>query len=259
MGSRRLPGKVLKELCNHPMLWHIVERVKQVRGIEKVVVATSDQETDLPIRDFCNKSNILCFSGSESDVLDRYYQAAQHFSADPILRLTGDCPFVDPQVISKLLILYSGGQYDHVGANTGAGAVFSNGYRYPDGLDCECFSFRALERAWNEAQLPSDREHVTAFVWRSPDTFRVGSLSAPGDYGNHRWAVDNEEDFLLASHVYEALYSSNRFFLMQDILAFLEKNPQIANLNQSFIGSEGYREVWYPNETTGNISRGSSR
>lgn len=246
MGSRRLPGKVLRQICGKPLLWHIVQRVRQVRMIERVLVATSGLPQDQPIRSFCEREGIPCFAGSELDVLDRFYQAVQENSADPIIRLTGDCPFADPQVISKLLILFSTGQYDHVGVATGAGALFLQGGQYPDGLDCECFTRSALEKAWSEAVLSSDREHVTPFIWRNPKRFRTGHLKADGDYGHHRWVVDNEADFAVINRVYKALYPENEFFLMQDILQFLAGHPELVELNQSFIGLEGYKDIWYP-------------
>jgi len=258
MGSRRLPGKVLREICGKPMLWHVVQRVRQVRMIKKVVVATSSLSIDAPICKFCDSEDISCFRGCEQDVLDRFYWAARENKADPIIRLTGDCPFVDPQVVSKLLVLFSGGQYDHVGVATGAGALFLEGGRYPDGLDCECFTMAALEKAWNEATLTSDREHVTPFIWRSPDRFRVGSLRAINNYGQYRWVVDNEADFDLVSQVYEALYPANEFFLMQDILEFLARHPDVGDLNQSYVGHENYEAVWFPDRNRSNLEEGSA-
>ncbi len=257
MGSRRLPGKVLLEICEKPMLWHVVRRVRQVRMIERVVVATSDESVDSPVRNFCEKHGIPCFAGSELDVLDRYYRAAQKYQADPVIRLTGDCPFVDPQVISKLLVLFSGGQYDHVGVATGAGALFLEEGRYPDGLDCECFSLAALQTAWQEATLPSDREHVTPFIWRNPKRFQLGSLKAVDNYGQYRWVVDNEADFILVSRVYEALYPTNEFFLMRDILEFLAGHPELADLNRSWVGHEHYEEVWFPEREQENMVEGA--
>jgi spore coat polysaccharide biosynthesis protein SpsF len=226
--------------------------------IEQVLVATSNQTRDLPIREFCKNEGIPCFAGSELDVLDRFYRAATEYKADPILRLTGDCPFVDPQVISKLLVLFSGGRYDHVGVATGAGALFLQGGQYPDGLDCECFTQKALEEAWKEAKLTSDREHVTPFIWRNPKRFRLGNLTTIDNYGQYRWVVDNEADFNLVARVYEALYPINEYFLMQDILEYLAKHPEIAEMNRSFIGSEGYEDVWFPEQSASELVEGAN-
>ena len=246
MGSTRMPGKVLKPILGRPMLWYIVQRVRRVPGVVEVVVATSEQPGDEPIRHFCREYDIASFAGSESDVLDRFYQVAVQYAGDPLIRITGDCPFVDPEVVERLLELYKTGNYNLIGVATGAGAIFLDGGRFPDGLDAECFSFAALERAWREATEPSDREHVTPYIWRVPGRFRVGMLKAEKDYSNLRWTVDNEADFQLVSQVYEALYREDKLFLMADILNYLAQHPEIAKMNQDFIGKEGYREIWEP-------------
>jgi len=244
MGSTRLPGKVMKMVLGKPMLWHIVQRLKLAPGLNAVVVATSDQPADEPICSFCLDSGIPCFVGSENDVLDRFYRAAVHFKADPVIRITADCPFVDPSVVGKLLCLYEEGEFDHLGVATGAGALFLDGGRFPDGLDAECFSFASLERAWQEAVQPSDREHVTPYIWRNKELFRSGHLKSDRDYSHLRWTVDNEADFKLVSRVYEALYSEDSVFLLEDILAFVADHPELSDLNRDFIGKEGYLQVW---------------
>jgi len=250
MGSTRLPGKVLRGIIGHPMLWHVVQRVRHAPGVAEVVVATSDRSSDEPIRRFCQEEEIPCFAGSEEDVLDRFYQTARKFTADPVLRITGDCPFVDPVVIGRVLELYQSGQYDHVGVATGAGAVFMDGGRFPDGLDTECTRFDALERAWREATELSDREHVTPYLWRVAGRFRLGSLKAQKDYSSLRWTVDNEADFDLICKVYEALYHQERPFLMEDILQFFASNPDLAKANRDFIGQEGYEKLWSPEDAS---------
>lgn len=249
LGSTRLPGKVMREIVGYPMLWHIVQRLRTINGISDVVIATSDTAKDEPIRSYCASNSIHCFAGSENDVLDRFFQAAQKFRGDPLIRITADCPFADPEVIEELLKLYQTGEYDHVGVATGAGAIFLDGGRYPDGLDAECFSFAALERAWREADAPSDREHVTPYIWRVPGRFRLGILKSKRDYSALRWTVDNEADFQLVSNIYNALFDKNRPFLMHDVLNYLEQNPHLAGSNSQFIGTEAYKEVWNPNNT----------
>jgi spore coat polysaccharide biosynthesis protein SpsF len=139
---------------------------------------------------------------------------------------------------------------------TGAGAVFLEGGRFPDGLDAECLSFSALERAWHEATAPSDREHVTSFIWRASSRFRLGTLKSDRDYSHLRWTVDNEADFKLVSHVYEALYREDEPFLMADILRYLTRHPDLAAMNKEFIGREGYLELW---KTEGQSQDGKAR
>lgn len=244
MGSTRLPGKVLKSIQGRPMLWYIVQRMRWVPSVIEVVVATSDQLGDKPIQRFCQEHGIALFVGSEDDVLDRFYQAAIRYRGDPLIRITADCPFVDPELVGRLLELYRSGRYDHVSVATGAGALFLDDGRFPDGLDAECFSFEALERAWREATEPSDREHVTPYIWRVPRRFQLGMLKAERDYSDLRWTVDSEADFQLVSQVYEALFREDKPFLMADILNYLAQHPELARMNQDLIGKEGYRELW---------------
>ena len=246
MGSTRLPGKVLLPIMGKPMLWHIVHRMQTARRIEAIVVATSTNPADNKIADFAGQHGLLCFRGSEHDVLDRYYQAAKEFRADSVVRITGDCPLVDPELVSCLIEMYEQGSYDHVGIAAGAGAIFMDGGRFPDGLDAECFRFAALERAWREATEAGDREHVTPYLWRVAGRFRTGLLKAERDYSHLRWTVDTEADLCLVRQVYEALYTEGRIFLMADVLSFLDNHPDLGTANEGLIGKEGYMQVWYP-------------
>lgn len=250
LGSTRLPGKVLMQLHGKPMLWHVVHRVRSTPSIQEVVVATTTEPRDQRVRDFCAEAGIACFAGSEADVLDRFYQTALRHRADPVVRITADCPFVDPGVIERVIDTYKTGGYDHVGVVTGAGAAFETQGRFPDGLDAECFSFAALERAWREATSAADREHVTPYIWREPGRFRIGAVRPEQDYSALRWTVDNADDFRVAEAVYGELYSDDRVFGMHDILACLAHHPEITALNQAAIGHEGYEKLWRREPTT---------
>ena len=255
LGSTRLPGKILMPLRGKPMLWHIVHRVRSTPSIAEVVVATTDEARDEPVVAFCQSAGIPCFAGSETDVLDRFYQTAKQHRADPVLRITGDCPLADPGVIERVLALFATGKFDHVGVATGAGALHETQGRFPDGLDAECFSFAALERAWKEATATSDREHVTPYIWREPGRFRVGTLRPDADYSQLRWTVDNADDFRFISRVYDALYSESRVFGMEDVLRFLAEHPDASNINQAAIGHEGYDAVWTGSTESTNARR----
>ena len=248
MGSTRLPGKVLMPLAGRPMLWHIVDRLRHAPGVASVGVATSDKDADEPLRAFCRDAGILVFAGDERDVLDRFYRAAVEFGGDPIVRITADCPFVDPELVGKLLAMYQAGEYDHVGVATGAVAFKYAGSRYPDGLDAECIRLAALERAQREASEASDREHVTPFLYRVDGRFRNGMLLADEDHGALRWTVDHPADFAVVTKVYEALWRPDRPFVMRDILAFFAAHPELRALNEQFVGQEGYQKIWNPNE-----------
>ncbi|MEN6473605.1 MAG: glycosyltransferase family protein [Syntrophaceae bacterium] len=251
LGSTRLPGKVLRPILGRPILWHIVHRLRCAPGLDGIVVATSELAGDEPIRAFCREEGIACHAGSENDVLDRFYQAALRFAGDPLIRITGDCPFADPALIGRLIDLYKEGAYDHIGVATGAGAIFLDGGRFPDGLDAECFGFAALARAWREATEKSDREHVTPYIWRNKQIFRCGHLKGETDYSHLRWTVDNEADFTLVTQIYTDLYREDRPFLMQDILDYLTRHPQLSELNRDFIGKEGYGLLWDAGTQTG--------
>jgi spore coat polysaccharide biosynthesis protein SpsF len=243
MGSTRLPGKVLLKIMGKPMLWYLVERVKKAKNIDTIVVATSNKHQDKEIVEFCKKYNINYFQGSESDVLDRFYNAAKKYKADIIYRITGDCPLVDPILIDKLYELYQKGNFNHIGIAAGAGAIKEE-KRFPSGLDTECFSFKVLEEAYNKATKPSDREHVTPYIWRNRDVFKIGSLKSDEDYSYIRLTVDNKEDFLIVKKIYETLYPLKNDFSMKDILNFFEQNQNLFKQNSHFIGKEGYEELW---------------
>ena len=163
MGSTRLPGKVLAVLAGHPVLWHVVDRLRFCRSLRAIVVATTIQPEDDAIEQWCCNHAVRCFRGDDADVLDRYYQAARFFQADPIVRITADCPVIDPTVVDEVVWEFYRGNYDICGL----------GGEFPDGLDCEVMAFRALEIAWRDAQWASEREHVTPFLYKHPERFRV--------------------------------------------------------------------------------------
>ena len=214
------------------MLWHVVNRLGRSELINKIVIATSTDRDDLPISQFAEEHGIDSFAGSEDDVLDRYYQAARKFHADPIVRITADCPLIDPQVTDKVIRYYLENEdsLDYVGT---AG-------NFPDGLDTEVFSFAALEKAWQEAKLPSEREHVSPYIWKNPQVFRVGKVECHEDYSHLRWTVDDERDLSLVRDIYKDLYKEGEVFLMQDILRLLERKPYLLDTNKDTIRNEGY-------------------
>ena len=243
MGSNRLPGKVLKPILGRPMLWHIVERVRAAPSIDEVVVALPDGPADEELREFCSTNDITSFSGSELDVLDRFYQAAKMYGADPVLRITADCPFVDPELVEKLVELYWSGSYDYAAVAAGADAPSLAGERFPDGLDSECFSFASLEHAWKEAQDSRDREHVTRFIWRRKGRFRCTKLLADRKYPPLRLTVDYPQDFVVASRIYEKLFGEGNIFHLADIVDLLGREPDIIKPNEHLIEGQHYRAV----------------
>ncbi|MGB9855722.1 MAG: aminotransferase class III-fold pyridoxal phosphate-dependent enzyme [Caldisericum exile] len=234
VSSTRLPGKVLKPILGKPMLALQIERILQSKKIEKLVVATSSDASDDKIEDLCNELKLPCFRGKLDDVLDRFYQASLIWQPEHIVRLTGDCPLIDPDIIDQLILFYLDGDYDYV----------SNALEptFPDGLDVEIFRYFALEEAWKEAKLPSQREHVTPFINSHPDKFKIANFKNHIDLSHHRWTVDEPEDFELIKIIYEKLYPHNPNFRMSDILKFLENHPELIDLNKKFKRNEGYEK-----------------
>jgi spore coat polysaccharide biosynthesis protein SpsF len=245
MGSTRLPGKILKTIEGKPMLWHIVDRLKRVEKVDDVVIATSNNSKDDQVFQMADEYSISCFRGSETDVLRRFYDAAVEAEAKYIIRITGDCPLVDPKIIGELINLYFDKHLDFCGVATGAGvANQSNINRFPDGLDAEMFSFKVLKEADNEAYADFQREHVTPFIWKNKERYKSATLySSTGDYSNLRWTVDNQEDYDFAKWIYSMLYHENNEFNYLDVLNLLKKYPEAAS-NNHLIGKEGYEEFW---------------
>ncbi len=222
MGSTRLPGKVLTEIAGRPMLWHVVQRAKRAQRLDHAIVATSEKPEDDTVAAFCTESDIACFRGSEGDVLDRYYQAARKFiDATTIVRITADCPLVDPQVIDKVVETYQDGPYDYV-TN-----VLPR--TYPDGLDVEVFSLAALERAWSETGGPYPREHVTFYLREHPDLFRIGNVMHQVDLSAMRWTVDYPQDMHFVRTVYDHMIDGS--FGLTDVLELLEAHPELIKIN----------------------------
>ncbi len=246
MGSSRLPGKILMPIQEKPMLRHIVERLNSVNAINEVVIATSDLSQDDPVDEMASEHKISCFRGSEIDVLKRIHDAAELYQANHVIRFTGDCPLVDPTIVSKIIHLYFDGSFDFCGVACGAGvANQKNVRRFPDGLDAEIFSMQVLKEAHQEATSELHREHVTPFIWQNKGRYSLGTLYPENeDYSHHRWTVDNEEDFEFIKWIYDRLYPKKTFFNLQDILALLSDYPDKQQKNKHLIGQEGYEEFW---------------
>jgi spore coat polysaccharide biosynthesis protein SpsF len=232
--SRRLPGKVLKPILGRPMLERQIERLRRSKRMDKLVVATSSDASDDPIAGLCESLAIDCFRGSLDDVLDRFYQAARRHAPRAVVRLTGDCPLADPDVIDTLIEVHVRNGYDYT-------ANVLPPRQIPDGLDVEVVALPCLEVAWREATLPSEREHVTPFIYNHPERFRFERQEQARDLSHLRWVVDEPEDFAFISTVYEALYPANPTFTTADILALLESRPDIAAMMGHAPTNEGYQ------------------
>jgi len=230
MSSSRLPGKVLKVLAGKPVLYHIYERLSECRLLDAIVFATSTEETDNPIALFCEEVGAPCFRGDLADVLDRYYQTALKNDADVIVRITGDCPVIDPVVVDAVVAGFLSGNYDFYGL----------GGEFPDGLDCTVFSFKAIQKAWKESILLSDREHVGPYIERNPEVFKSGVLELFVGLSSMRWTLDEPQDFELLSLIYTELYKQGTIFYTHQIVEFLKINPSLLKINSNIIRNEGY-------------------
>jgi spore coat polysaccharide biosynthesis protein SpsF len=225
MTSTRLPGKVLKSVLGKPLLEYQIERLKRVRSIDELVIATTINAADDPIIALCHQLGVHSYRGSENDVLSRFYGASQEYAADLVVRITSDCPLIDPQVIEQVVNFYKVHQadYDYV----------SNSLRrtYPRGMDTEVFSMLALSQAFVEATTTSEREHVTPFIYCQPERYRLGYVYYYKDYSYHRWTVDTPEDFELIQRIVEALYPQQPQFTLEACLHLLNQNPDWVQLN----------------------------
>ena len=234
VSSSRLPGKVLKSLLGVPMLLRQIERLQKSQKIDQLLVAISTEPTDDLIYKLCKENGIECHRGSLDDVLDRFYQAARVFTPEHVVRLTADCPLTDPQLIDEAIEFYTGGGFDYASNSIQA--------TYPDGLDVEVFRFTCLEQVWREAQLLSQREHVTPFIYQHPLRFKIGYFKSSTDLSHLRWTVDEPKDFELITMIYEALYPTNPNFVTQDILDLLDQRSELAHWNTEHKRNEGYQK-----------------
>ncbi len=225
MGSSRLPGKVLLPLNDRTVLSHVVQRCKLIPLSNMLVVATTTSPLDDIIEDECNKLDVICHRGSEDDVLSRYYDAATRFKADVIVRITSDCPLLDPEVSNQIIK-----QYLESGCDYCSNALIRS---FPRGLDTEVFSFTSLENAFQNAKNKSQREHVTPYINQQPGLFKIVDYVGKDDLSKYRWTLDTIEDYQLLYKLFKYLgdsNSDNHLSYMFGIEA-MEKNPEWITIN----------------------------
>jgi spore coat polysaccharide biosynthesis protein SpsF (cytidylyltransferase family) len=222
LGSSRLPGKVLMDLDGGTVLARVVRRLERSRQISKVVVAATCEAADAAIVAECERLHVSCFRGSEQDVLDRYYRAAHANAADTVVRVTSDCPLIDPELVDETLEVFRDQHADY--------ASNVSPRTYPRGLDTEVFRVAALDRAWSEGREPYQREHVTPYLYEHPQIFRLASKSGDLDYSHYRWTLDTREDLELLHAIYRHFDGSDDFSWRQ-VVDLMEREPQLAELN----------------------------
>lgn len=223
MGSTRLPGKSLMLVAGKPMLVHVLQRLGASRRVDQIVVATSTAPGNEAIMQLAREMGVQDFAGSEEDVLDRYYQAARAARACTVIRITGDCPLIDPSVVDHAVALF---------LETGADYLRTS--EFPRGLDTEVFSFHNLQRAWKETTRDYEREHVTPYFYRNPEKFNLKELVAtePIRRPELRLCVDTEEDLALVREIFARLYvPPGRIFTTEEVIAALDKEPRLKQIN----------------------------
>jgi spore coat polysaccharide biosynthesis protein SpsF len=223
MGSTRLPGKVLKDIGGKTMLARVVNRLRQASFLDQVVVATTDRSADDAIVDECKRMEVAVFRGSEQDVLDRYFQAAQAHQSEAVVRISADCPLIDPEVVDQVVGVFRQEKPDYA-SNTLQRT-------FPRGLDTEVMTFASLQRAWQQACLPYQRVHVTPYIYQNRGFFRLRRVINERDLSCHRWTVDTAEDLELIRAIYGGFVGSESF-RWTEILTLLDQHPDWFELNK---------------------------
>lgn len=241
IGSERLSGKVMMPIAKKPMLYFVINQIKHCKCVDKIIVATTTLTEDDVIFDYVKSLKIDIFRGRSSDVLDRYFQCAKKNRIKKILRITADDPLVDPNVISQCIEKFESGDYDYVSntikKNGNKWNFDSNGF--PIGMAMEVFNFAALEKAWEIAKKPSDREHVTPFMINNPNLFKLNNIKSVENFSNFRVTVDHEEDFLVVKKIIES-FPLYEVFTVKKIVTFLKQNNDLVKNNSKFTFMEGY-------------------
>jgi spore coat polysaccharide biosynthesis protein SpsF len=241
MGSSRLPGKILKPVLGRPLLTYEIERLKRCTILREIVLATSDLPEDDPVAALGAELGIHVFRGSESDVLDRYAQAARACDARYVMRVTGDCPLIEPAICDRTVTRFFEARADYIATPP----------QVAEGLDCEVFTRAALEAAWNEARRPSEREHVTLFIRNHPDRFRCFETLHDSDDSGYRVTVDEPEDLAVVKAILEALVPLHGLaFTFSQVREFLDAHPNIRSLNSAIVRNEGLIKSLINEDTT---------
>jgi spore coat polysaccharide biosynthesis protein SpsF len=237
-GSSRLPNKVLLPLTNKPLLFRMVERVKQSANAGTIVVATTKEQSDDTIEKLCTEYNFNLYRGHSTDLLDRHFQVAKIYNADAIVKIPSDCPLIDPKIIDEVISFYVNhkDEYDFVSNLHPA--------TYPDGNDVEIMNFTSLKNAWENATRQLEREHTTPYLWENPAKFKIGNVvwETGLDYSmDYRFTIDYKEDYDFIKRVYDELYANKQDFSLEDILNLLKQKPEIKRINEKYNGVNWYR------------------
>lgn len=251
MGSTRFPGKILKEVDGQPLLAHLFKRLSLCKEVDSLILATTTNSEDDLLEEFASKFNVNVFRGSVDDVLDRYFNAAQKFGTDVIVRVTSDCPLIDPAIIDEAIVHFNNNDLD----------FYSNSEplpsKWPDGMDLSIFTLKALKKVKALAQKPSDKEHVTFFFWQNPELFKCSKWEASKDFSKFRLTIDYIEDLTIIENVILNFANSNveekkwPNTSMDQIVDYLSNNPSIANVNSMYIRGMGWEKSFEKDRESG--------
>ena len=227
MNSKRLPGKVLLKSCGTTMLGHLINRLKQVKSIDLIVLATTKNPSDDILYNFASENSIECFRGSENDVMQRVLNAGEKFKADVIVEITADCPLIDPELVEQAISIYKNNNADYVSN--------CNIRSYPDGMDVQVFSLKTIKKSASLTNDILDREHVTLHIRNNPNLFKHLNIIAPPELNlpNLGLTLDEFEDFKLIDIIINHFSKMNKNFSCLDILNFLKSNPNLFDINKN--------------------------
>ena len=230
MGSTRLPGKVTELLDEkNTSLYYTINQLKNSLNLNKIIVATTELKEDNIIEKISSDNNIECFRGNSENVLDRFYECAKKFQLEAIVRITADCPLIDPKIVDSIIEIFNSCEYDYVHN--------MEPRTFPDGLDTEIFTFKILEYAQQNAKLPSEKEHVTLYFRNNKDKFRIKNFASEKNMSSHRWTLDYQEDLELIRNIVKEI--KNRPILMNDVINLFNKKPNIFEINKKYSANEG--------------------
>lgn len=230
-GSKRFPRKVLAKIEGKPMIWHVINRVRSIKTDQDVILLTTKRDEDKILLKIANDAGVKGFAGHTYDVLKRYYECAKKYDVNTIIRVTGDCPLIDPSLVKNMLDFFSENNFDYI-SNTLIPT-------FPDGLDVEIFSFKTLEIMNKKAKLLSEREHVTSYIRNNINEFKTFNFKNFKDLSNLRWTVDEPRDLQFVRKIYSEM-KPKVLFSMNDVLKIISKNPKIIQLNDGIMRNEGY-------------------
>lgn len=234
LGSTRLPKKVLRDLNGKPLIAQIINRLTYCNNLDNIILATTTSKVDDELVDWCKNNDIMVFRGDENNVLKRYYDAATEFKSDIIVRITADDPFKDPHVIDSVIKLLLDNNLDFAYNNCPPS--------FPEGLDTEVFTYKAIKQAANANTTDFEKEHVTQYFYHNPQIFKSKNYSFAKNVSHIRLTIDTEQDFVLAEQLYQRLTSNQGIFYLQDILALIQKEPELLEINKNVKRSAMYEK-----------------